>query len=132
MSKHTHGCLTLFQVGDHLEFLCPATEDGESILTITHEDNTAFAVVLSDMTARRLVACWNALLDAPTELLEQAVSAGITDVSMGNLFSSRLKLQNQRDELLAALKDMLPGAEAMGWNTDKSRAAIAKVEGDPK
>lgn len=32
-------------------------------------------------------------------------------------------------ELLAALKEMLPGAEAMGWNTDKARAAIAKAEG---
>jgi hypothetical protein len=39
------------------------------------------------------------------------------------------RTRQQRDELLAALKEMLPGAEAMGWNTDKARAAIAKAEG---
>ena len=31
-------------------------------------------------------------------------------------------------DLLDALKEMLPGAEAMGWNTEKARAAIAKAE----
>jgi hypothetical protein len=32
-------------------------------------------------------------------------------------------------ELLEALKELLPGADAMGWNTEKARAAIAKAEG---
>ena len=131
MSKHTHGRLTLFQVGDHLEFLCPATEDGESILTITHEGNTAFAVVLSDMSARRLVACWNACepIADPENVLPRLLAL---NERAPELEHQAANLRNQRDELLAALKDMLPGAEAMGWNTDKSRAAIAKVEGDPK
>jgi mevalonate kinase len=42
----------------------------------------------------------------------------------------RLHAVNQ--ELLEALKVLLPGAEAMGWNTDKARAAIAKAEGETK
>jgi mevalonate kinase len=32
-------------------------------------------------------------------------------------------------ELLSALNALLPGAEAMGWNTEKARATIAKAEG---
>ena len=32
-------------------------------------------------------------------------------------------------ELLEALKNLIAGAEAMGWNTEKARAAIAKAEG---
>ena len=38
-------------------------------------------------------------------------------------------VEQERDELLEALKALLPGAEAMGWNTDKACAAIAKAEG---
>ena len=89
-AQHTPGRLRLFPVGDNLEFLCPATEDGESILTITHEGNTSFAVVLSDMKARRLVACWNACDGVPTELLEAYPAP----------FS---QLRAQRDDMLAAL-----------------------------
>lgn len=38
----------------------------------------------------------------------------------------------QRDELLEALKEWLSGAEAMGWNTIKARAAIgAAIARDP-
>lgn len=40
----------------------------------------------------------------------------------------RLHAVNQ--ELLEALKALLPGAEAMGWDIDKARAAIAKAEGE--
>lgn len=89
--------------------------------------------------ARRLVACWNALLDAPTELLEQAVAAGITDVSMGNLFSARLKLQKQCDDLLAALRGIAAyhgeGPPTTPWRDivrdvgEAARAAIAKATG---
>lgn len=57
-----------------------------------------------DENARRIVACINALQGVPTEQLEQAAELGITNVSMGNLFSNRLKLQQQRDELLAVVK----------------------------
>lgn len=34
-------------------------------------------------------------------------------------------------DLLEALNDWMPGAEAMGWSTDKARAAIAKATGTP-
>ena len=33
-------------------------------------------------------------------------------------------------DLLEALNKLLPGAEAMGWDTEKARAAIAKAAGD--
>jgi hypothetical protein len=33
-------------------------------------------------------------------------------------------------DLLEALQELLPGCEAMGWNTKKATAAIAKVKGD--
>jgi len=32
-------------------------------------------------------------------------------------------------ELLEALQGFIDGAEAMGWNTDKARAAIEKATG---
>jgi hypothetical protein len=32
--------------------------------------------------------------------------------------------------LLEALEALIPGAEAMGWNTDKALAAIAKTKGE--
>jgi hypothetical protein len=38
------------------------------------------------------------------------------------------ELRERNAELLEALKAQLPGADAMGWNTDIARAAIAKAE----
>ena len=35
-------------------------------------------------------------------------------------------------ELLEALQGLITGAEAMGWNTKKARAAIAKATGENK
>lgn len=90
--------------------------------------------------ARRIVACVNALQGVPTEQLEKAVEIGITDVSLGNLFSERLKLQQQRDTLLKQLKIMNDAFEArMGdcENADfhecfnDSVALIAEIEGKP-
>lgn len=60
----------------------------------------------STYDACRIVACINALQGVPTEQLEEAARAGITDVTLGNLFSSRLALQKQRDQLREALKEM--------------------------
>ncbi len=38
------------------------------------------------------------------------------------------KLERQRNELLEALEQLIPGAEAMGWNIDQAKSAIAKVK----
>ena len=45
------------------------------------------------------------------------------------LTEALLKAEEQRDALLEALKGFMDGAEAMGWNTLKARAAIALCEG---
>lgn len=37
------------------------------------------------------------------------------------------KLEATNKELLEALQSFMQGAEAMGWSTDKARAAIARV-----
>lgn len=98
-AQHTPERLQLFPVGDNLEFFCPATEDGESILTITHEGNTAFAVVLSDINARRLVACWNACDGVPVEVLEAQQSGGLPW-----RVADQIEHSVQFDELLEALQ----------------------------
>ena len=54
--------------------------------------------------ARRIVACVNTLASVSTEQLETAAKLGIEDVLSGNLFSARLKLQQECDELKAELK----------------------------
>lgn len=58
----------------------------------------------AEANARRIVACVNVLQGVPTEQLEEAARLGITDISSGNLFSSRLKLEQQRDKLLVAAR----------------------------
>lgn len=125
-AQHTPGRLRLFQVGDNLEFLCPATEDGESILTITHEGNTAFAVVLSDMNARRLAACWNACEGVPVEVLEAQQSGGLPW-----RVADQIEQGVQRDELLAALQNLIAWHDAEHNDNreaiDNARAAIAKA-----
>ena len=42
------------------------------------------------------------------------------------------RLQALNADLLEALKGFMDGAEAMGWNTDKARAAIAKAKSEKK
>lgn len=80
---------------------------GEYFFEIFTEEGKRIAFLVGPTAwdnARRIVACVNALQGVPTEQLEQAVELGITDVSTGNLFSYRIALQKQRDELLAACK----------------------------
>lgn len=92
--------------------------------------------------ARRIVACVNALQGVPTEFLENAVLMGITDVSQGNLFSRRVELQSQRDQLLEALeclfasyKQLADSGDAGNWSLEdaeegkKALAAISAVKG---
>ena len=42
------------------------------------------------------------------------------------------RLHEVNQELLEALKGFMAGAEAMGWSTEKARAAIAKATGENK
>lgn len=60
----------------------------------------------TEANARRIVAAVNALQGVKTEDLEEAIKLGINDVSMGNLFSSRLKLTRERDEARAMVKEL--------------------------
>ena len=75
----------------------------------------------SEANARRLVACWNALVDLP----QSALDGGWT---RAGLEAYGLRLEAQRDELLAALKvaEQSVGDVAA---LETVRAAIAKVEG---
>jgi len=67
--------------------------------------------VVDEANARRIVACVNACGGIPTEILEQAEKLGITDVLTGNLFSSLIALQRQRDELLSAFQKFVDSHE---------------------
>lgn len=57
--------------------------------------------------ARRIVASVSAVQGVPIESLETAAGLGIKDVTLGNLFSSRLKLQTERDALLVVMKMLM-------------------------
>lgn len=86
--------------------------------------------------ARRIVACVNALQGVKTEALEDAVKHGIIDVSTGNLFSSRLKLQKERDAALAMARELNEALKSIRshvygwpeWNTDAMDVIITKAE----
>ncbi len=63
----------------------------------------------------------------------KAVYVGSSDWDLdGPVTEQDWKLAAAAPDLLEALKELLPGAEAMGWNTEKARAAIAKATGEPK
>jgi hypothetical protein len=69
--------------------------------------------------------------EQPTALRLAAVpifERSITWQSQATMELRRLHALNA--ELLEALKAQLPGADAMGWNTDIARAAIAKAEAE--
>lgn len=89
--------------------------------------------IVDDANARRIVACVNALQGVPTEFLEKAVQMGITDVSQGNLFSSRVELRSQRDQLLEALEKMVQVTKHLQpcqGTLDRAIQAIASVKGE--
>lgn len=80
----------------------------------------------AEANMRRLAACWNACEGLPTEFLEKhgvtrsGIAKGVDD------------LTRQRDELLAALKKLLPlvedyqdeGPHGEGWMSDKLAEAF--------
>ena len=92
-----------------------------------------------EVNARRLVACWNACEGLPTKVLEHASETG-------DSLAGHIKLTAQRDELLAALEEVLAAerfsnrppetvmqAEAkldrIRKASARAEAAIAKVKG---
>ena len=96
----------------------------------THTGTGWREVAKAEADARRLVACWNACLEVPTELLENLADDGATIAPIYR------DLIVQRDELLAALKVMLRDYAAVHDIGDlelqpaiyQARAAIAKAE----
>lgn len=70
-------------------------------------------------------------MNTQPEALRLADAIDYPDVSFGIEAAAELRrLHALNAELLEALKGFMDGAEAMGWNTDKARAAIAKAEGE--
>jgi len=83
-------------------------------------------IYIGEDDLRRLTACWNALIDLPQDALDGGwTRAGLEAYGM--------QMKAQRDELLAALKDLSDGFRTLK-DSDfpalaKARAAIAKAEG---
>lgn len=100
MSKHTPEPWSLLEAGDCIKHQVPVSSDRTSILTIATEGAIAFGAVYSADDARRIVACVNACRGLSTDELVQhgLVSAVGTEL---------LELEQQRDELLAALQGMI-------------------------
>ncbi len=126
MSKHTLGPLELYQVGDSIECLCPADENGQSILTIVEEGFTKFAAVYNDADARRIVACWNACKGISTEDLERYYNTGggIDEALQEASLRSHVLAVQQRDELLEALKEVLAAVRA----TSRTPSTVIEAE----
>ncbi|WP_157669324.1 hypothetical protein [Chitinibacter sp. GC72] len=84
--------------------------------------------------ARRIVACVNALAECNIDDIEYCVENGWSPFS-GNVFASRVELQRQRDELLAALiqaKELIETAVPFeGAVMRQIKAAIANAEAKP-
>jgi hypothetical protein len=77
---------------------------------------------------RRLVAK-NERLHQINQSHEMKLSVRGYEIQIEDLRLAHAELRERNAELLAALKARLPGADAMGWNTDIARAAISKAEG---
>ena len=100
MSNHTPEPWSLLEAGDSIKHQVPVSSDRTSILTIATEGAIAFGAVYSADDARRIVACVNACRGLSSDELEQhgLVSAVGTEL---------LELEQQRDELLAALQRLI-------------------------
>lgn len=112
-------------------------QDTEAVYIFTNEPWGSLVASLktspmspnAEADTRRLVACWNACYGVPTEVLE-AQQAGGLPWNVADQIDARL----QRDELLAALKDLLNydnlGAYERANAQQQARAAVAKVKGE--
>lgn len=130
-AKHTPGLLHV----DPKRSLRIATDQDESLASTGTSD------VLRDSweaNARRLVACWNALIDLPQEALDGGWTRAGLEAHALKMEQQAQQAQAQRDELLSAIENILwnrkPGdrrspiailneVEVMAKN------AIAKVKG---
>ncbi len=117
MDDHTKGQLAysfegdgsarvIGQIGNDATSVCSV-----AVLTINHR-----SVEEARANARRIVACWNACVDVPTDLLENHPSP----------FS---RLREERDELAMQLQRVYDalGGECFDW--EPVRAALAKAGG---
>lgn len=102
-AQHTAGRLKVRHLVAGVDFL--ETEDGVKLLAKLHEHEAS-----SHADARRLVACWNACVDADTEEIER-LSAGHSLPRLVTYLRGRLDrvesvleaVRDSRDVLLAAL-----------------------------
>jgi hypothetical protein len=82
------------------------------------------ALRLADRLERRRLTHWvHATGETPR------ASGYVVDQDCAEAAAELRRLHAVNQELMEALKVLLPGAESMGWDTDKARAAIAKAEG---
>lgn len=108
--QHTQGRLTL-------------GERQRDVFAILAEiDECPVGGAFSPDDARRLVACWNATIGIPTEQLEAAGNAEKVEPTWRDL-------KDQRDELLAALKEIATTFHGGNKFQKIARAAIAKAQG---
>jgi len=77
---------------------------------------------------RRLVA-ENERLHQINQSHEMKLSVRGYEIQIEDLRLAHAELRERNAELLEALKAQLPGADAMGWNTDIARAVITIAEG---
>lgn len=113
-AKHTAGVIHV--VGRNK--CAVMTEPGQDCRTVAH--------AIQPEDARRLAACWNACEGISTELLEAA------PYKDSAAFMAFLKVESQRDELLAALRQIteLHGQWNNGiWASLIASDAIAKATG---
>lgn len=95
---------------------------------------TAGAGVSSEANARRIVACINACAGLSTELLEKAALTAAHIEARERLSFCTQKIEEERDELLAAVKELVDqndngicGVSKPCWS--RARAVIQKVRG---
>lgn len=89
---------------------------------------------MREANARRLAACWNACEGIPTEALEAQQSGGLpwSVADQIDKLAALSRAERQSDELLAALKKLLPlvegyqdeGPYGEGWMSDKLSEAF--------
>ena len=116
MSEHTPGKLMLEEVvsdSGHIKHLCPVDVDGLSLLTVVEHEGVKFAAVYSDDDARRLVACWNACIGAPTEDLESHGFLALRTRQVESLEAERDSLRAVNAELMEALEGLVEAEESM-------------------
>lgn len=78
----------------------------------------------NEADARRLVACWNALLPCSTEMIERYHALGID-----NAYTEIAKLKRERDEALAALRFLrYETSPSMTSDYDSWRKRLDKID----